>query len=271
MRIFGYGLSRVVATTALCLAGLAGTACAQVTDDASHLAKQTQNPVADLISLPFQGNFNFGFGPHERTQFVLNVQPVIPARLSPTLNLITRIIGPLISQPVGGDESTFGLGDVTPSFMLSPVSEGGLITGYGAIFLLPTATDDALGAGKWGAGPQVVVLGMPGNWVVGGLANQIWSFAGDEDRADVSGFLLQPFVNYNFGRGTAISSAPIITADWNRQGEKWIVPLGGGVSQLLKVGKRPVSLLAQGYVNVVKPEGAPDWTLRVAATLLFPR
>lgn len=262
----------LVASVVSALCVLAIPAAAQDgKEDPTALAKRTQNPVADLVSVPFQGNFNFGAGAFDRTQFLLNVQPVIPAQLNPRLNLITRIIMPVINQPVGMDESTFGLGDITPSFMLSPVGEGDVVTGYGAILLLPTATDDVLGAKKWGAGPQFVMLATPGKWVYGGLVNQIWSFAGDEDRPDVSVFLVQPFINYNFGKGRAISSAPIITADWKRSGKKWLVPLGGGVSQLLMVGKRPVSLGAQAYANVVKPDGAPDWTLRLVASLIFPK
>ncbi len=142
-------------------------------EDSTELAKKTQNPVADLISVPLQNNFNFGMGPKNVTQYVLNVQPVIPFKLSEDWNLITRTILPIINQPsiASGVESAFGLGDLNPSFFLSPGKPGALIWGVGPTFTLPTATDNLLGSGKWSMGPTAVALTIQGPWVLGALAN----------------------------------------------------------------------------------------------------
>ena len=168
-------------------------------EDDGDLAKKTQNPVADLISVPFQNNVNFGVGPQDDVQYILNVQPVIPFRLSEDWNLISRTIVPLIYQPelAPGVGEVFGLGDIQQSLFFSPAKPGKLIWGVGPIFQFPSATDDSLGQGKWGAGPTAVALTVHGPWVLGALINNVWSFAGDSDRRDVNQMLIQPFVNYN--------------------------------------------------------------------------
>jgi hypothetical protein len=196
----------------------------------SDLAKQTQNPVADLISVPFQNNFNFSAGTKDQTVYVLNVQPVIPIRLTEDWNLITRTIAPIINQPslFEGTDSAFGLGDLNPTFFLSPAKPGEVIWGVGPTFTLPTATDSLLGTSKWSMGPAAVALSIQGPWVFGALANQQWSFAGWGDQ-DVSQLLIQPFGNYNLPDAWYLVSAPIITANWEASsGNKWTVPLGGG-------------------------------------------
>jgi hypothetical protein len=242
--------------------------------DQSELAKKTQNPVSDLISLPFQNNTNFNFGPLEKTQNILNIQPVIPFHLNERWNLITRTIVPVISQPeiVPGDGSTFGLGDTTFTAFLSPAKPGKVIWGIGPVFLLPTATDEVLGTEKWGIGPSAVVLSMNGPWVYGALINNIWSIAGDDDRADVNQMLLQPFINYNLPDGWYIVSAPIITANWEADsGDQWTVPLGAGAGKVFMIGKQPVNASVHGYYNVEKPTYGADWTLRVQLQFLFPK
>jgi hypothetical protein len=206
---------------------LDGPAAAQSTDEEQtlKLAKQTQNPLADLITVPFQNNFNFGYGAEHApepssTQYVLNIQPVVPVHLGEDWNLITRPIIPIIRQPdllEGGD--TWGLGDIELQTYLSPLRSGQVIWGVGPVLQAPTATDGKkLGSQKWSAGPGAVVLTMPGHWVVGALANNIWSFAGDNDREKVNFTTIQPFVNYNFGGGWYVNSSPIITANWKAEG-----------------------------------------------------
>ena len=182
------------AATLILLAVLLSASLLWAAEDATELAKKTQNPVADLISIPFQNNFNFGVGPKNVTQYVLNVQPVIPFKLTEEWNLITRTILPIINQPSPADgiQSNFGVGDLNPTLFLSPAKPGALIWGVGPTFTVPTATDTALGSGKWSMGPAAVVLTMQGPWVVGALANQQWSFAGDSDRRSVSQMLIQP-------------------------------------------------------------------------------
>src|SRR5215472_14865695 len=203
-------------------------------DKSSNLAKETQNPVANLISVPFQNNFYFGLGPDHVTEYDLNIQPVIPISLSKDWNLITRTIIPILSLPSAGPgiPSGAGLGDINPTFFLSPA--GGskkFIWGLGPTFTLPTATEPILGTQKWSAGPAAVALTMQGHWVVGALVNQQWSFAGWGNQ-DVSAFLMQPFVNYNLPHGWYLSSSPIITANWKVSGrDAWVVPLGGGVGK----------------------------------------
>lgn len=195
------------------------------------LAKLSQNPVANLISVPFQYSANFGFGADEDVQSVLNIQPVIPFDLGENWNLITRTILPIVYQPAPfpGMSDEFGLGDITFTTFLSPEAEEGFIWGAGPAFLIPTATASTLGQGKFGIGPSVVAVYSKGPWVVGALANNIWSVAGSEGRPDVSQMLVQPFVNYNLPGGWCITSSPIITANWEADSSNtWTVPLGGG-------------------------------------------
>ena len=239
-----------------------------------ELAKAAQNPVADLISLPFQNNTNFGVGPGDDVQNVLYIQPVIPFEMSENWNLITRTIAPVIYQPelVPGYGSEFGLGDINTTLFLSPSKPGKFIWGAGPIFSFPTASDTVLGTGKWGIGPSVVVLTIRGPWVVGAVANNLWSYAGDDDREEVNQFLLQYFVNYNLPKGWYISSAPIITANWKADsGNKWTIPFGGGVGKIFRIGKQPMNAQVQAFYNVEKPEFGADWTLRLQLQFLFPK
>jgi hypothetical protein len=240
-----------------------------------ELAKKTQNPVADLISVPFQNNFNFNTGPREKTAYVLNVQPVIPINLTHDWNLITRVITPIINLPAvaPGLENASGLGDINPSFFFSPANPGHLIWGVGPTFTFPTASNKNLGTGKFSAGPTGVLLMMEGQWVFGALANNQWSFAGWGDKT-VNSLLVQPFLNYNFHHGWYLTSAPIITSDWTqRASQQWTVPVGGGVGKLSRVGKvgLPINVQIQGFYNASRPDFASDWQLRVQVQFLFPK
>lgn len=236
------------------------------------LAKAAQNPVGALISLPFQNNTNFDVGPADRTQNILNIQPVWPISIAEKWNLITRTIIPVISQPAPGSDRTNGLGDVNFTGFISPSEPGKWIWGVGPALVFPTATDEVLGAEKWSIGPSVVVLTMPGPWVLGSLLSNTWSVAGSDDRADVNQFLWQYFINYNYPSGFYWTSAPIITANWEAaSGQQWTVPFGGGFGKLFKIGKRPVNASIQGFYNVEKPDSGGDWTLRIQVQLLFPK
>lgn len=238
------------------------------------LAKAAQNPVANLISVPFQYNANFGFGPEDGVQSVLNIQPVIPFTLSKEWNLITRTIVPIIYQPpvVNGGDDEFGLGDITFTTFLSPSNSEGLIWGVGPAFLIPTATSSVLGQGKFGIGPSVVGLYSKGPWVVGALFNNIWSVAGSDSRPDVNQMTLQPFVNYNLPDGWYLTSAPIILANWEADSDdRWTVPIGGGFGRVFHLGKQPLNVSMQGYWNAERPPVTGEWTLRFQVQLLFPR
>ena len=189
----------LVIAVAVCL--LASTSLSAQEDDAAALAKAAQNPIADMISLPFQNNTNFDVGPLEKTQDILNIQPVLPFGLNTDWNLITRTIVPLISQPAFAPDQDreFGLGDVQFSTFFSPKKVvDGWVWGAGAIAQLDTATNDRLGQGAWGLGPTAVALHLGKTWVYGALINNVWSVSTEEGRSSVNQMLLQPFINYNF-------------------------------------------------------------------------
>lgn len=243
-------------------------------DEDEDLAKKTQNPVSDLISVPFQNNIDFNIGPNDRTRNILNIQPVVPINLTKNWNLITRTIAPVIYQPdiTSNSGGEFGLGDINMTLFLSPSKPGKLIWGIGPIISLPTATDKTLGTDKWSAGPSVVVLTTPGDWVIGTLVNNLWSFAGDDDRADVNQFLLQYFINYNFDGGWYLTSAPINTANWEQDNDnRWTIPLGGGGGKVFRVGKQPLNFQTQAFYNVEHPDTGAEWSLRLQLQFLFPK
>ena len=239
------------------------------------LRKAAQNPIASLISVPVQNNNSFNIGPDNRTQDVLNIQPVIPGRVNANWNLITRIITPIIYQPTVSqpvNQGAYGFGDLNPSFFLSPAKPGKLIWGVGTAIVLPTATNPVLGQGKWSMGPSVVLLAQPAKWTLGLLVNNVWSFAGQSSRTDVNQMLFQYFINYNLKKGWFITWQPTLTANWEASnGGRWVVPFGGGVGRIMKLGFQPVSLTAQVYGNGIHPQGASPWNLRLQIAFLFPK
>ena len=262
--------NQTVLTTALATLAFAVTAHA---DDSAELAKKLQNPIAALISVPMQYNWDTGIGSADADRSTLNVQPVIPFELNPEWNIISRTIVPLIDAdaPVAGGDDHSGVGDVVQSLFFSPKAPtaGGWIWGVGPVFLLPTASDSALGTEKWGAGPTAVVLKQEHGWTYGALANHIWSVAGDDARADVNATFLQPFLSYTTKTYTTFSLNTESTYDWDA--EQWTVPVNVMASQLVKFGKQPVSF-GLGYRDYVEaPTGGPDWGLRFVVTLLFPK
>jgi hypothetical protein len=285
------------------LAAVAALALTTLTSQAQQppaatgdLQKAAQNPVAGLISVPFQNNTNFGVGPFDRNQNVLNIQPVIPINVSPSWNMIIRWITPVVWQPAPGtanlevfgiEENTpaylaatdvqahagvFGFGDMTPTFFLSPVKPHKLIWGAGPMFTLPTATGRALGQGKLSIGPSIVALVQPGPWTVGALVNNIWSVAGAGGRADVNQMSLQYFINYNLKKGWSLSMSPTITANWQASsGNVWTVPVGGGVARVFRLGYQPVNASVAFFGNAVHPQHGSPWGMRLQISLLFPK
>jgi hypothetical protein len=242
--------------------------------------------VADLISVPFQNNWNFGAGIHHNKRiYVLNIQPVIPLKLTDEWNLITRVIMPVIDQHALSPKTdrAFGLGDINPSFFFSPAKPGAVIWGLGPTFTFPTASQKVLGAQKFSMGPAGVALMMEGPWVFGALVNNQWSVGG-WGRKNVNAMLMQPFVNYNLPGGWYLNTGPIMTANWKakKEGDVWTVPVGGGGGKLFRlgdilplqgqaVGKLPINAQIGAYGNVVKPEFGPDWQLRFQVQFLFPK
>ena len=238
--------------------------------------KLAQNPVGNLISLPFQNNTNLSFGPEKGTQNVLNIQPVVPISVSNEWNVITRTILPVISMPslFSGDDRTDGIGDTVFTAFLSPAKPGKWIWGAGPVLQLPTNSDAQLGNKNWGLGPPAVVLhldhGSP--WVYGVLVNNIWSLSSDERGGSYNNGLIQPFVNYNFKEGFYLTSAPIATVNWKADsGNKWTVPVGGGVGKIFHFGRLPVNTQLSAYYNVVRPDDGPNWQIRFQVQLMFPK
>jgi hypothetical protein len=272
------GLQSIASGLALCLAaglssGVAQDAGNAPADEAAELAKKLSNPVAALISVPFQSNFEFGGGPDgDGFRYLLNVQPVVPFALNDDWNLISRTILPVISQDdMIGTSSQTGLGDIVQSAFFSPKepTSGGWIWGAGPVLLLPTATDDLLGTEKFGLGPTAVLLKQENGWTYGALVNHLWSVVGDDGRDDVSSTFLQPFLSYTTKRQTTFVLNTESTYDWEH--EQWTIPLNLMVAQLVKVGKVPVQFQLGGKWYAEAPTGAPEWGVRFAVTLLFPK
>nr|WP_245514868.1 transporter [Jiella endophytica] len=261
----------------------------------TDLAKQLSNPIASLISVPFQFNFDDNIGLDDGGyRIVMNVQPVIPIALSDDLNLISRTILPITyqedvvsavtipasmqggqfipAQTFGPSGAQFGLGDTVQSLFLSPANPGpsGIIYGAGPVFLLPTATETLLGGDKWGAGPTAVALKQTGPWTYGVLANHIWSFAGADDRRDVSATFLQPFLSYTTSDAWTFALNTESTYDW--VSEEWSVPVNFQISKLVTIGEQPISLQAGVRYWADSPPGGPEgFGARLGVTFLFPK
>lgn len=237
----------------------------------ADLAQKLSNPVADLISVPIQSNYDFGIGPGDGTRWTTNIQPVIPIRLNEDWNLISRTILPVIDQQgilPGGAADELGLGDVVQSFFFSPKSSDP-IWGVGPVFLIPTATDAILGTEKWGIGPTAVVLKQQGPWTYGALANHIWDVAGDDSRGSVNATFFQPFVSYTTPQATTYSLNLENTYNW--QSNEWNVPINIVISQLVKIGDQPVQFFGGARYNLESPTGGAEWGLRFGITFLFPK
>jgi hypothetical protein len=260
--------NRIVAfSLGILMLTLAGVALAAESNE--ELAKKTQNPVASMISVPLQFNWDFRLGPDDnRSNFLLNMQPVIPISLNDNYNLILRTIIPIKANEFPA--SVGGLGDVVQSFFFSPKKPmNGWIVAAGPVMLYPTATDETLGGRKWGAGPTAVLLKQQSGFTYGFLGNHLWSFAGSSDRSDVNATFLQPFLSFTTKSYTTFGVNTESTYDWTAS--QWTVPINVSVTQLLKIGGQPLTVQLGYRYYAEAPTNGPSWGLRFAVTLLFPK
>lgn len=240
--------------------------------DVTALAKETQNPASSLISLPFQFNFNTGGDLEERTFLNVNFQPVIPFKLTENWNVIARTIIPLNSFPAEGETRSSGVGDIQEQVFFSPAASGGLVWGVGPALSFPTASASFAETGTWAAGVTAVVVKTTRSFVVGALMTQVWPLADAGGSPETNLLTIQPFVNYNFGSGWALSTSPIITANWDASaGNEWTVPMGMGLTRTTVFNQRPMNIGVQYYYNVERPDGGAGQQLRFIIALLYPR
>ena len=254
--------------------GALATWAADAEMSAEELAKLSQNPVGNLISVPFQNDTNLNYGPEKGTQNILNIQPVIPIELNKDWNIITRTILPVIWQPAlaPDDSHVTGIGDLQFSAFLSPANPGHWIWGAGVIAQAPTHSNAKLGSESWGLGPSFVVLHLDKGdpWVYGVLVNNVWSFSGGAQ--SYNNGLIQPFLNYNLPGGTYLTSSPILTVNWKADGSnQWTVPVGGGVGHIFHIGKLPMNTQISAYYNVARPDIAANWQIRAQVQFMFPK
>ncbi len=236
-----------------------------------ELSKQAANPVADLISFPFQNNLNINQGPFDRNTNILNIQPVIPLLGG---KVITRTVMPIVNIPDYGNESgklTSGIADIVFTAFYKPESKG-LTYGFGPVLEIP-AGGSMRGSQKWSAGPSALVLVTPGDWTIGALINNVWSFAGNSDRADVNRMLLNVFVTRQLGNGWYVNSAPIVTVDWEADsGNQLTLPVGAGGGKVIMLGgKLPLNVQTGLYYNVVRPDFGPKMQWRLQVAFLIPK
>jgi len=265
---------------------MAGSACAETEAD---IAEESMNPLSTVIAIPFENNTLFNIGPAESTANILNIKPIFPVDLG-NWNLINRVTAPIVytqgqDDIVDGDfnwgganpgsfglGSAFGLADITYQGFITPAKAGEVAWGLGGSLVMPTHTDDRFGTDKWSAGPAVVMFSSPGNWVLGMIAQNIWSFTGDSDAADVNVFSAQIGVNYRLKDGWYLTTAPLISANWESdKGDRWTVPLGGGIGRLLKFEGMAIAIDAGAYYNVEKPRFANDWYSQILVNFLLPK
>jgi hypothetical protein len=242
----------------------------------ADLAKQLSNPVASLVSVPLQFNWDQGVGIDDDSRTTMNFQPVIPIALNEDWNLIARWIMPYVSQPrlTAGALPSSGFSDIVASAFFSPAKPGPFIWGVGPVLLLPMTSEPFLGTGKWAAGPTFVILKQTGGWTYGALANHLWSFAGDDftggvARSDVNQTFLQPFLSYTTANATSFTVNLEASANWEAD-EEWTVPMHFMVSKLTKFGPFPFSAQIGIAPFLTAPNGQPDWRLRIAGTVLLP-
>jgi len=263
----------VAAVFCLCMARAAAAQQPADKTEQADLAKKLSNPVSDLVSVPLQFNWEANVGPSKLTRFILNVQPVMPFAISPKLNLITRVIMPLVSQPplFEGGTATFGVSDITTSFFLSPTQLTSFTLGVGPVVVLPSTSEPTLGSGKWSAGPTAIILKQHGPWTYGALWNQAWSFSGDPSRQDVNQMFLQPFLAYQATHTVTLTVQSETTANWEASDQKWTIPINVLIGKMATFGSFPASYQLGGGAYPIHPDVGPSWKIRGAIVILLPK
>jgi len=237
---------------------------------ALDLAVEDLNPLTRLYVMRFEDNVQFGFGPDDEPLNFFRIQPLFPVELNEDWTLLTRVLVPLAHAP--WPETADGLSDVNVTSLLSPARGQHFIWGVGPSLVLPTGSHERLTTNKWVAGPSGAAVYNGRRWQVGLLVQNLWSFAGDGSRDDVDVMGLRPLVSYHFDNGWYLSSSPSIVADWEADGgNRWLLPVGGGVGKVLSIGGQRISALVEAYHHVLSPEIGPDWQLRLQVSLLYPR
>jgi hypothetical protein len=248
------------------------------------LGQKTQNPLADLIVIPFQNNIMFNGSQNHETGYLMNIMPVYPIA-GKKVSLINRAVitwGYIPGIYQGGDiipggwpedghsDGVWGLGDFNLTSYVTPKPKGAFSWGIGPSVTMPTATDNRLGSGKWSLGPSAVIVWQPKQWTIDAIIRQLWSVGGDNDRLDVNQFYVQPLVAYNLNNRWAVATMPVITANWNYDDDnKWMVPIGGGFNKLFKLNKTPLLLMVHYYYNAIKPELAASSELRIQLSFIL--
>ena len=258
----------------------AGQSAERETDSASvvrhnageaNLAKASQNPVANMVSLPLQWNFTTAGGLDSSTALVFNVQPVVPLPIGTRWLLVSRTVVPFVSIPLPNGEQSGGIGDIQEQAYFTKAKPGKITWAIGPVFSFPTATNFVARTGQWGLGPGAVVLVMPGPWVIGALANNIWRIGGQAHGEVLNTLTIQPFINFNLPHAWSITTAPLITSNWSAvSGQQWTVPIGLGVGKITHVGEQPLNLAMQYYHDVKHPRIAGSEELRLVVAALWP-
>lgn len=240
----------------------------------AELNQQTQNPIAALTSVPFQNNWTFNVGPNDQTQYIMNLQPVIPYQLNQDWNLIMRMVMPLISQPQmsANVSGAFGLADTDVTFFLSPISSSKFIWGIGPVISIPTATSRDLGSSRWGLGPSIVLLTQQNHWTIGLLTNQIWTLGGTNGDNGINNLFIQPFISYSLNASWNLSFTSETNYNWNAAiKQRWTVPLDLVLVKVLMLGKQALTIGAGPRYFAKFPGEKPRWGARLVISFLFPK
>ena len=236
---------------------------------AEELAKQDQNPITRFYVMRFEDNVQVGVGPHDEAVNFFRFQPLVPLKLGKDWTLLTRFIVPLVHQP--WPETNDGLGDISVNMFVTPTRTGKFSWGIGPGLLLPTATRESLGTERFSAGPAVAAIYSTGPWVLGVVAQNLWSFAGDNDRQDVHLMTLRPLLNYNLPLGWFLTTSPSIVANWKADPENcWLVPVGGGIGRVFHIAGQRLSATVESYYHVESPKFGPNWQMRLQLSFLYP-